>query len=172
MYKCIICSTEHNEVWKDKPDEPSAYCAVCLPLKQDSTHEISQITECLFLSGMKPAGSFAGDRLCVHEHGALYSEPHIQVSILTKRPNSGVDRSGAVASIEKLDEAAAIIDSYVKQNKRLLIHCFGGMERSPLTLAWYFVKSGQFKTLDEAYVFLKSKRPVVCDRTFWLPSHV
>lgn len=164
--KCVLCFVEHDRRWHD---QPNMYCEPCTKIRNDARGTVSEIIPNLYLSDMDAASRFDGDRLCVHEHGPTYTGQHHLIAILTRRPNSLLDRSGAVASIEQVDRAADLIQSYVEQNKRLLVHCFGGVERSPLTIAWYFVKTKKFETLDQAYVFLKQKRPVVSDRQFWLP---
>jgi protein-tyrosine phosphatase len=73
------------------------------------------------------------------------------------------------ALIHKLDEACEIIDDHILNEKDILVHCWAGVERSPLTLAYWLVKSKRQPNLDEAYKFLKSKRPIVEDRRVWLP---
>lgn len=76
------------------------------------------------------------------------------------------------ALIHKLDEACEIIDDHILNSEPLLVHCWAGIERSPLTLAYWLVKSKRQPNLDEAYKFLKSKRPIVEDRRTWLPLHL
>lgn len=73
------------------------------------------------------------------------------------------------ALISKLDEACEIIEDHLLNQEPLLVHCYAGVERSPLTLAYWLVKSRRQPSLDEAYKFLKSKRPIVEDRRSWLP---
>lgn len=73
------------------------------------------------------------------------------------------------ALLHKLDEACDIIDDHVLNQEPLLVHCWAGIERSPLTLAYWLVRSKRMPNLDEAYKFLKSKRPIVEDRRNWLP---
>jgi hypothetical protein len=172
MTKCIICFAEHDRTWGEDPSQPAMYCEPCAKIKNDSEGVISEILPTLFLSGQHAAKDFEGTRLYVHENDNQYNGhyPQIHIPILTKKPNSSVDRTGAVASIQALNWAVQIIDTFVKGNRNLLVHCHGGVERSPLTLAWYFTKqTGTFATLKEAYDFLKSKRPVVSERMFWLP---
>lgn len=145
------------------------YCESCAIIKNDSVEVISQITNNLFLSGMVAAGKFDGHRLCVHEKIPTYEGQYYHIPILEKCPNNSIDRTGALVSMDGLNRATDLIEQYMNKNERLLVHCVGGVERSPLTLAWYFVQSKKFETLNEAYVFLRSKRPVVSDRQFWLP---
>jgi hypothetical protein len=146
------------------------YCEPCAIIKKDSVDTISQITGTLYLSGMQAAAKFAGDRLCVHEMVPTYEGQYHHIPILTTKPNSKSDRTGGVASIIQLEKACSIIDEYVSKGQPLLVHCHGGVERSPLTLAWYFVHwKRQHADFNQAYEMLKSKRPVVSERLFWLP---
>lgn len=73
------------------------------------------------------------------------------------------------AMISKLDEACEIIDDHLLNHVPLLVHCWAGVERSPLTLAYWLVKSKRRANLDGAYIFLKHLRPIVEDRRSWLP---
>lgn len=169
MTKCIICFVEHNRMWT--VDKPAMYCEDCALIKSDSVDVVSPVIDNLYLSGIVAAGKFDGARLCVHENTPTYAGPFFHVPILTKRPNDSIDRTGAVASIDALERACDIISEYQSRGQKLLVHCVGGVERSPLTLAWYFVKrTKDFDGLIEAYNFLKTKRPVVSERMFWLPQ--
>lgn len=73
------------------------------------------------------------------------------------------------ALIHRLDECCEIIDDHLLNNEPLLVHCYAGIERSPLTLAYWLVKSRRRANLDGAYIFLKHVRPIVEDRRNWLP---
>lgn len=71
--------------------------------------------------------------------------------------------------LTQLDSACAVIDDYQLNEEPLLVHCWAGIERSPLTLAYWLVRSKHQSNLDSAYSFLKSKRSIVEDRRAWLP---
>ncbi len=73
---------------------------------------------------------------------------------------------------KRLENAHAILDHYYDGWKPLLIHCIGGVERSPLTLATWMVSRGLYHELDEAYAYLKKQRPVVEDRRHWLTQPI
>ncbi|MDE1830392.1 MAG: dual specificity protein phosphatase family protein [Thaumarchaeota archaeon] len=145
------------------------YCEDCVPIRELSRNKADNIIDQLYLGDMKIAGTFDGLRLCVHEHGPQYDGQCFLIPILTKRPFSKWDRTGATASIEKLDECAELIETHVNKGNKLLVHCFGGIERSPLTIAWWMVKTKRADNIEDAYKFLQSKRPAVSERLFWLP---
>jgi protein-tyrosine phosphatase len=119
---------------------------------------------------MKVASGYGGARMCVHEDGPEYEGQCYFLPILITKPNSKLDRTGAVASLYKIGDASNIIDQIVKSGQDILVHCQGGIERSPLVVAWYLTfKAKMFDTLFDAYLFLKMRRPVVSNRLSWLP---
>jgi len=66
------------------------------------------------------------------------------------------------AAVDKITE---ILD---QGNQKLLVHCAAGIERSPLTCAYWLRKMKVHSTLAAAYTHLKIIRPIVEDRTSWL----
>lgn len=134
----------------------------------------NQIVPGLFL-GDWADGKFNGfigtHTLCVIETNPLdrYEGITYYIPILDHSEETYLSDLPPKALISKLDEACTIIDDHLLNNEPLLVHCWAGIERSPLTLAYYLVKSHKMANLDEAYKFLKSKRPIVEDRREWLP---
>lgn len=168
MNTCILCSKSHN--YTQPNGDESYYCEPCADIKKTSEHTLSHITDYVYLSGMNVASHFTGTRLYVHEDPIQYEGEHIHVPILIQKPLSVRDRSNGLASIDQLDKAADIIEDHVRRGDDILIHCKGGVERSPLTIAWWLVKSKRRQDFDRAYEWLKLKRPVVSKRLFWLPK--
>jgi protein-tyrosine phosphatase len=75
---------------------------------------------------------------------------------------------GPPAERAMLDAAITHIDRLLGMGHKVLVHCGAGVERSPLTVAWYLrEKSGM--DWDQAYALLREKRPVVQDRREWAP---
>ena len=167
MSKCVICFEEHTNTWSDGPN---MYCYTCVPVREAARGTTSEILNNLYLSDMNAAGKFDGDRLCVHEAGPQYDGQCHFIPILTVPPRSKWDRTGAVVDICALHRAVDIIELDQGKKERLVVHCMGGIERSPLTVAWYLTRSKKFKSLSDAYAFLKTKRPAVSQRLFWLPQ--
>src|SRR5579884_1196928 len=56
---------------------------------------------------------------------------------------------------------------FLKDGKKVLLHCGAGIERSPLACVW-FLHTKRNMDFDEAYEFVKEKRPIVADRRTWL----
>ncbi len=65
----------------------------------------------------------------------------------------------AAPSQSMLRCGAQAIDSLVKQNIKLYIHCKNGHGRAPTMLAAYLIYTGM--TVDEAIAFIKVRRPVI-----------
>lgn len=167
MTKCIICFQEHNRMWHDLPN---MYCEKCWPIRDGIRGTRSHIIGSIYLGDMIAAGRFGEQCLCVHEAGVNYEGPHYQVSILESKPRLSWDRTGALASIGKLEEASNIIENYFRRGENLLVHCHGGVERSPLTVAYWLTTRGYLLDINTAYAFLKMQRPVVSPRLFWMPK--
>ncbi len=75
--------------------------------------------------------------------------------------------NGYRAEKQQLELAADTIQALLDKGQKVLVHCLQGIERSPLTVAFYLhTKKGM--SLDEAYALLMSKRPQVADRRLWL----
>ena len=67
----------------------------------------------------------------------------------------------------QLDAVAHVIQNHVDAGTKLLLHCGAGIERSPLALTWYMhTRAGL--SLEEAFEFVKSKRPQAQNRLEWL----
>lgn len=73
---------------------------------------------------------------------------------------------------EAIDRAADLITERLTAGAKLLVHCAAGIERSPLTCAWWLRKMGVHSTLSAAYIHLRIIRPIVEDRTVWLDMEV
>lgn len=124
----------------------------------------NQILSNLYLGDLQDSLQFAKD----------YPDGHIIV-VLEDRPQSEpmqsihvpvLTSSGHVHNTQ-LNKVACIIDALLGQNKPLLVHCAAGIERSPLTVAWYLHKYHKF-SMDGAYEVIKRKRPQIADRQIWL----
>jgi hypothetical protein len=64
-----------------------------------------------------------------------------------------------------LDAIAETIDGCA--DAPLLVHCLGGVERAPLSTVWW-MKEKKGYSLDEAYAWVKERRPIVEDRRYWV----
>ncbi|MCI4317940.1 MAG: hypothetical protein L3J96_05320 [Thermoplasmata archaeon] len=64
-----------------------------------------------------------------------------------------------------LDAIAETIDGC--EDAPLLVHSLGGVERAPLSTVWW-MKEKKGYSLDEAYTWVKERRPIVEDRRPWI----
>jgi len=62
--------------------------------------------------------------------------------------------------LEHFDETFQMIDERLKSNRNVLVHCQGGVSRSPSFVIGYLMKYHS-KTFDQAYQWVKSKRSIV-----------
>jgi protein-tyrosine phosphatase len=68
---------------------------------------------------------------------------------------------------QQLDVAADLIDARLRAGEAVYVHCQVGIERAPLTVAWYLhAKRGM--SLDEAYALVRARHPVTEDRRAWV----
>ena len=118
---------------------------------------------------------FLGDQQDAIDFAEKVPDGHI-ICVLEQRPGNEpfksmhipvLTSSGHVHS-DQLNKVACIIDALLKQGNPLLIHCGAGIERSPLTVAWFLHKYLRLDNISEAYNLIKSKRPQIADRSEWL----
>jgi protein-tyrosine phosphatase len=103
--------------------------------------------------------------LNVLETGAIPGESHIPILVpLSYRSPA----DGVLAYRVRLDNAVKWIEE--NRSRQMLVHCGAGIERSPLTVAWYMCRRRVVADLDHAYAWLIKQRPVVQDRRMWLES--
>lgn len=72
-----------------------------------------------------------------------------------------------VALPVQLDLVARELQERYEKGTPTLIHCMGGMERSPLAVC-YWLHKYHGMTWGEAYNFVKEKRPMIMNRYEWL----
>jgi Dual specificity phosphatase, catalytic domain len=63
--------------------------------------------------------------------------------------------------------ANTIENTLVQGPVPLLINCAAGIERSPLAVVYYLVSKHRY-SFDEAYQFVKLKRPIIDNRLSWI----
>ena len=129
----------------------------------------NEIIKNLFVGDMQDAILFReqgnANILCV-----LESRPDIepvvamQIGFLEQGAQGG---SVIRTNKKKLDLIASMINTHLKNNNKLMVHCAAGLERSPLAVVWYLHKYHN-KTIEEAYNIVKERRPQIIDRRIWL----
>jgi len=69
-----------------------------------------------------------------------------------------------LASLEKIVNT---IDMAMDTGQKVVVNCSMGMERSVLATVWYLVRNKNM-SLDNAYSFVRSVRPIATDRREWI----
>jgi len=73
---------------------------------------------------------------------------------------------------KSLNEISDLIERSVNQrNRKVVVHCYLGLERSVLAVAWYLHTKKEM-TLDEAYELIRVVRPVILDRRHWVQGNL
>lgn len=130
--------------------------------------EVNWIYGPIYLSSYEGAKNFQGLVIFVH-HDIEYYSQGLHIPILKKRPNDSTDRRGAEVNVDNLELIHALLDKAVAYSQTTLVHCRGGIERSPLVVAtWLTQVLEGGASLDTAYNYIKLQRPVVEDRRYWL----
>lgn len=125
----------------------------------------SPVLSWLYLGSLADSWKWDGDALCVHEDlfPPLVKSSEVRVPVAYMHSNP----TRMVAQPAQLNICKAIIHEHAATKTPLLVHCMAGVERSPLTVVWYLMFA-QGLTMDEAYAFVKARRPQVEDRRDWL----
>lgn len=134
---------------------------VCQPVSEDfDIDEIHWVTDRIGITDYEGCTeAVLRGFFTINVAGEIKSSAEIQADI---HPGRGNVR-------ENLDTLATLIEtalSWSPQTK-VVVHCAMGMERSPLTVAWY-LHTKQNKTLDEAYEMCMKTRESTIDRRSWI----
>lgn len=70
--------------------------------------------------------------------------------------------------IRRLKHSNTAHMDFGQRYSKVIVHCAGGMERSPLVVATYLIQEGYASDYDDAYHFIKEIRPVVSDCRDWI----
>ncbi|MAH46797.1 hypothetical protein CMI37_13290 [Candidatus Pacearchaeota archaeon] len=120
--------------------------------------------------------SWATDRLGITDwEGAYNATLNSDYHVITVAPEIDIGANatfnlspGSGKVREVLTEAARYINRImVETDDRIVVHCAMGMERAPLTVAWYLMNE-KYIGFDDAYEIIARARPIVCDRREWL----
>lgn len=106
-----------------------------------------------------------GAVLCVLEtHTSHCNQREIRIPIITEyAPTKPEIR----ASHTQLDKAAKEIHRWLQGGFPILVHCAAGIERSPLTVAWYLWKYRGL-SWEDAYTLVQHKRSQTQRRDIWI----
>jgi len=123
----------------------------------------------IFVGDIDDARKWKGNKICVLEKypdDYTQTEKSVLIPILSHEHNHLEDEN-AEAMMPNLDLVAHVIQNHVDVGEELLVHCVGGMERSPLAVTWY-LHSKLGLDLDRAFDYVKQRRPQAMNRIQWL----
>jgi protein-tyrosine phosphatase len=66
-----------------------------------------------------------------------------------------------------LEQIVNTMEMAMATDQKVVVNCSMGMERSVLAAVWYLVRN-KGMSLDNAYSFVRSVRPIATDRREWL----
>jgi len=138
-------------------------------MKPFAPSTLSQITPHLILTDVDGVeyGTRNGHWFRINTASELYANAEIKIPV-------PVDDS-VEAVIARLDMIADVIkkelDNDITGKKQVVVFCAMGMERSPLSVAWYLSKYEDY-TLGSAYKHIHSVRPIVLDRSWWIDKDI
>lgn len=137
---------------------------------------VTKILDHLYLGDIHDARKFEGTIICVMQDLVEALEPEKAYWIPVIRTSGGeIDYDKLIAENDvvvralphQIDVVVDMIHDYRRCYQDVLIHCMAGIERSPLVIACY-LHDWEGYTWDEAYDFIKEKRPEVANRLPWL----
>lgn len=121
---------------------------------------MDEILPRLYLGNLEDAKSFTGGEIITVYETLWPEEPRTSIWIPILMDQK--------AKMQQLDLATEKIAQIMKSGQKLLVHCHDGMHRSPLLLAYFLTKTFRNFTIEDAYKFIKEKRPIVEERLEWL----
>jgi protein-tyrosine phosphatase len=121
----------------------------------------SEIVPNLFIGNFSDAKKVdAYDKIiCVLEHPTQTAKNVTWIRLLR----------GERADMKQLDKIANTIDYNLKNDKKVLVHCGAGIERSPLAVVWY-LHTRKHMPIDTAYKLVRTRRIIAQDRRLWIPE--
>ncbi|MEM0143170.1 MAG: hypothetical protein QXL94_04365 [Candidatus Parvarchaeum sp.] len=140
---------------------------------------VTELYDKIYLGDIEDALGFDGEVITVLEYDpSIDSDFEEFFDRLHKKHTYHVPvlEGGNVLSVLALEGVARLVKRLrrAKGDVPILIHCWGGMERSPIASAWTLWRnySEEFPSFMNAYDFVKSKRKVVLDRMDWFEPWV
>lgn len=134
------------------------------------TMPMTQILPGVYQGDEDDAKVFLGAKVAVHEAVGTVTAGSHWVPIVEPYDHRNT-KVQLVASRLMLDAATQIVRAHQKAGRRVLLHCAAGIERSPLTMAWFLRRYGYARNLNDAYAKIRALRPQIQECTHWLPPH-
>ena len=129
-------------------------------------HEISWVLPNLGVTGSEGAEE-AIDKgyFVINVAGELMNDATVKMPIEPSNGTWGRKRDSTV--LQTLESIVNTMEMAKASQQKVVVHCSMGMERSVLATVWYLLRN-KGMSLDNAYNFVRSVRPIATDRRTWL----
>lgn len=120
---------------------------------------------------------FLGNQQDAIDFDQRYGEDGTIICVLEDKPQDEPFRSYHIpvrtssnhVHIEQLKHIAWFLDKLLEHEIPTLVHCAAGLERSPITVA-YFLSLKHSISIEDAYRFIERKREGIIEHLEWLVS--
>ncbi len=129
----------------------------------------NEVIKNVWVGDLEDAKVWEGNKICVLEkypEGYTKHKNSILIPILSQE-HIHLEQEDAEVLMENIDLVSSIIQNHIMAGEKVLVHCMGGMERSPLAVTWYLHKNAGVSVTD-AFDYVKTKRPQALNRIQWL----
>lgn len=129
----------------------------------------NEIIKNVWVGDIDDARKWDGNKICVLEsypRDYLQRKNSLLIPILSDK-HEHLEDEDAEVMMENIELVSSIIQNHIMSGEKVLVHCLGGMERSPLAVTWYLHKNAGVG-LNDAFDFVKKKRPQALNRIQWL----
>ncbi len=138
----------------------------------------NEIIKNVWIGDIDDARVWKGNKICVLEKYPVdytQREHSLLIPILSRvvenvtptNKREMIKDEDAQVLMENIDLVSTIIQNHIMEGEKVLVHCIGGMERSPLAVTWYLHRNAGVPVTD-AFDYVKTKRPQALNRIQWL----
>jgi len=129
-------------------------------------HEISWVLPNLGVTGAEGAEqAIKKGQFVINVAGELHNEATVKMPI--EPTVKGWDTNKQNTILPTLESIVNTMEMAMATEQKVVVHCSMGMERSVLATVWYLVRN-KGMSLNNAYSFVRSVRPIATDRREWL----
>ena len=129
-------------------------------------HEISWVLPNLGVTGAEGAeNAIKQGHFTINVAGELGLKTTVKMPIEPSNATWGIKKSSKV--LQTLESIVNTMEMAMATDQKVVVNCSMGMERSVLATVWYLVRN-KGMSLDNAYSFVRSVRPIATDRREWL----
>jgi hypothetical protein len=129
-------------------------------------HEISWVLPNLGVTGREGAeNAIQLGHFTINVAGELDFGTTVNMPIEPSNNTWGKKRNNTV--LQTLESIVNTMEMVMATDQKVVVNCSMGMERSVLATVWYLVRNNGM-SLDNAYSFVRSVRPIATDRRAWL----